>query len=871
MHPLWKVALPPILALPLLIGTQPPSDVHAFPKPIDALSIQMNPGDQVQVRGETDQGWTAWQTFTIEDDNDPLSHESNLVMFSAPVSAVEFDHTVAENALQPITVSHAPIKYDIASLTDPGTPHILTRAQWGADNSLLYTSQPSSSSSDNTDNQAEATDPLIQTSQRVADCLQAQNQYPQEFKTTGKTVTNDGNGNLRWPDQYSPSIKLLVVHHTAIANTGQTRSGVDEVRAIYQYQAIARGWGDIGYHYLIDQNGQIYEGKAGGLYVVGGHAYCNNIGTIGIVMLGNFDIEDPTQAQVHSLQWLLHDLAGVYHIDLSKQVEYHGVMRDPIVGHRDLLSTDCPGYFLYGALAQVKSNVRADNLLADVSFPAPPDQIASDKAYVDQTAARRAARIAEMKKEGLPLNTSAQSTTPAITTGVSALGSTMLAGRPGDQMIVSMRYKAPSSPPAKGSSIATVNMSDGSMQLWEDIGGTFEPVQDHLVLPTAVPANGTTQIRLKLQFPLNPGPQTMRIDQTDYSVVASGRRQLGPRGSETLPNDLILHAQQRAAQRRAQIAIGSQQSSSPATPILTAAAHSSQPAQMPASPSSSVSQIENLRSSVPNPNPPPNPIIRILLGYQGPTAMVMPPDGAAVTFSQNGSDCVGTQNGRVIGQGIVRVNGGNGLLNITSWSKTYHTYRGVIECRILNGQLSLINELPLESYMAGLGEEPDSQPYEKQRAFAVAARTYAAYYLSPDHRKIPGAPYDGTDSAAVFQRYEGAGFETSNPNWVKAVASTSEEVLTKDDQLIKPPYFSADGGQTKSPAQAGWNNFPFAEIFTSKPDPWCQGMTPNGHGVGMSGCGAAGQAKAGKTAEQILSYYYPTTTLTSLNQQLTMR
>ncbi len=119
----------------------------------------------------------------------------------------------------------------------------------------------------------------------------------------------------------------------------------------------------------------------------------------------------------------------------------------------------------------------------------------------------------------------------------------------------------------------------------------------------------------------------------------------------------------------------------------------------------------------------------------------------------------------------------------------------------------------------------------------------------------------------TFQKYSGATFTAKNPNWVKAVRSTAGEVLTKDGQVIKPPYFSSDDGRTRTPQEAGWGTtFPFAEIFTSKDDPWCAGMTLNGHGVGMSGCGAKGQALAGKMAEAILSYYYPMTVLQALSR-----
>ena len=180
---------------------------------------------------------------------------------------------------------------------------------------------------------------------------------------------------------------------------------------------------------------------------------------------------------------------------------------------------------------------------------------------------------------------------------------------------------------------------------------------------------------------------------------------------------------------------------------------------------------------------------------------------------------------------------------------------------MLNGKPALINTLSLEDYMKGLAEEPDTEPYEKQRAFAIAARTYAAYYLDPSHRKFPGMPYDGSDDPRVFQAYGGKDFEEKSPEWVRAIESTTDLLLMKDNQIIRAPYFSNDDGRTRTPEEAGWSNFPFAEIFSSKPDPWCRGLPLAGHGVGMSGCGARGQANEGKTAEEILRYYYPGTAL----------
>jgi peptidoglycan hydrolase-like amidase len=191
-------------------------------------------------------------------------------------------------------------------------------------------------------------------------------------------------------------------------------------------------------------------------------------------------------------------------------------------------------------------------------------------------------------------------------------------------------------------------------------------------------------------------------------------------------------------------------------------------------------------------------------------------------------------------------------------------YRGDVICTVLAGKAALINEVDLEEYLAGLSEEPDTEPYEKQRAFAVAARSYAAFYLDGRNRKFPGMPYDGDDSPARFQAYAGITAERANPRWASAVRATAGQVLTMNGQIVKAAYFSSDDGRTRTPAENGWKNFPFETVFASKADPWCKGMTMAGHGVGMSGCGAEGQANEGRTAEQILQYYYPGTQMEQL-------
>ena len=765
----FSILLPAIVFAGVRITLSSNETAHTFKTPIDALSVRLDNNQPVSVRAKIGETWTAWQHFTVENEQDPTLRESNLVLFPASVSEIQIDGKIADADMHPIRVSHALPSYQIASTTMTMTPHILTRADWGADTSFLYTMASASSSSNGTtsNSQDETSAPLQQTSQRIADCQQAQQNYPQEFKTVNHQTKDSAGNTYRWAHDYSPSVKLIVVHHTAIDNTGDNRPGIEKVRALYQYHANSRGWGDIGYHYVIDSDGQIYEGKSGGPYVVGGHAYCNNVGTIGIAMLGNFDDEDPTQAQVHSLQWLVSDLGTMYDIDLTKNTTEHGKTLPPVVGHRDLLSTDCPGYYLYGALAQVRQNVIASNLLADVTFPAPiNNMVASTKPFVDQSQNRRQQRVASLPPSVRK---------PLIQTGVTPMGSTDLSGRPSDSVLFTIRYIAGDSTEKARSAVADIASSDPSLTLWEELNGSFVTVRDQLLLPDTLPAHGSVQIRLKAELPFNAGTSTLTIGQTQFTVTAAGRRQLGARGKEVIPESVV----------RASLTQSLRNNRRPVSVRRAMSTSSESPSQ--GDPTTTTGSASSSDST--------SPTIRVLI----------------------------TSENRIV-------------------------------------------TLSLEDYMMGIGEEPDTEPYEKQRAFAIAARTYAAYYLSPDHRKFPGQDYDATDDPATFQKYSGPTYTQNNPNWVKAVQSTAGMVLTKNGQLIKPPYFSSDDGRTRSPSEANWGNFPFSEIFTSKPDPWCKGLPLNGHGVGMSGCGAKEQALSGKTAEDILLYYYPTTVLQALSQ-----
>ncbi len=576
----------------------------------------------------------------------------------------------------------------------------------------------------------------------------------------------------------------------------------------------------------------IYQGRAGGDFVVGGHAYCHNVGTVGIALMGNFQIENPTQKQIQSLQWLVATLVRRYDIPIDRELIFHGQIYPFVTGHRQLLKTECPGAQMFAVLDQVRAHVTAGDVGALADFPPlqPPSSSSS-----------------------LGNQSPASASSAPQPSGLEALGTTAIEARPGGELIIPVLFRAGSSTHIAGEKIAHVSRSPQLGILQEDATGKFVRARTDLTLPTRMDSGQSAIVRVKLEIPQQQGGYFLKIGPVNYAIQASGRRLRGrqltsdyqmtvlPTGSVTQPTpNLTLVTPHFSA---------SSVSSHSSVPLISSSSDSSVSSDSPDS-------SKRIRIRLYDPSPVPASSLSIHTS-QPFTLNGQATPSSEVKLGIDGSACTATVDGTVTKAAVIRMDPGFGISTVLGWDAGRNAFRGVLECRVLNGQIALINELELEDYMAGIGEEPDSEPYEKQRAFAIAARSYALYYMQQGNRKFPGLPYDGSASAAEFQLYVGEGNEATNPDWLKAVRSTAGEVLKVQGRVIKAPYFSSDDGRTRSPAEAGFADFPFAAVFASKPDPWCNGMTLRGHGVGMSGCGASGQAREGKNAEQILQYYYP--------------
>ena len=155
-------------------------------------------------------------------------------------------------------------------------------------------------------------------------------------------------------------VKHVIVHHAAGSNTNTNFT--DVVRNIYTFHTATNGWNDVGYNFLISQDGTIYEGRDGqnimdGDNVLGAHFCSQNSGTMGICLLGDYMTAQPSEKSLESLSKLM---AWKIKKETLQPLEsgIHGAsgkILNNISAHRDgSCSTDCPGDNLYAKLAQIR-------------------------------------------------------------------------------------------------------------------------------------------------------------------------------------------------------------------------------------------------------------------------------------------------------------------------------------------------------------------------------------------------------------------------------------------------------------------------------------------------------------------------------------
>ncbi len=288
---------------------------------------------EVAVRTRDPHGWTPWTAVDVDPDEGPAAGEDSSVrdgtapLYVGQADAVEvavYDAnghrpsgltvaaidpgTTAYDATAAGAASASSAKGGTTSTTDtakdqlPVRPRIVTRKQWGADESL---------------------------------------------------------GDTCWSPRFGNTFKAVFVHHTAGSNTYTRRESASVVRGIYAYHTQSRGWCDIGYNFLIDRYGTVYEGRAGGIRkpVRGAHAGDYNVNSTGISLMGEFTNTMPTKAMRAALVRLVAWRLGTAYRSGVGHAYINGKRFAQISGHRDAMATACPGEMVYDWLPTLRRKV----------------------------------------------------------------------------------------------------------------------------------------------------------------------------------------------------------------------------------------------------------------------------------------------------------------------------------------------------------------------------------------------------------------------------------------------------------------------------------------------------------------------------------
>lgn len=178
------------------------------------------------------------------------------------------------------------------------------------------------------------------------------------------------------PPEYG-SVMGGFVHHTAGANDYASAEVPTIIQGIYAYHVNGRGWRDIGYNFLVDRFGRIWEGRYGGIdrAVVGAQVSGYNSSSTGVSVLGDFTDIEPAEATTTAIEELLAWKFSIHDVDPEGTVSYPAQATLPkISGHRDAGATLCPGELLYAELDFIRDGVTS-------RMGTTVDRIAGDNRY----------------------------------------------------------------------------------------------------------------------------------------------------------------------------------------------------------------------------------------------------------------------------------------------------------------------------------------------------------------------------------------------------------------------------------------------------------------------------------------------------------
>jgi hypothetical protein len=380
----------------------------------DAAEKQLEGTAQVRTRSAETGKWTGWKdlefhtsppekpTAEMRGASEPLwvgpSDGVEVQVVREDGSTTAMPKGMQVNMIDPGVVTTAetkstdteiePVAFEAAS--DDSTPAV-PEATEPAPESTEPAPESTEPAPENTEPAPEATEPAGETSSPAAETSESASPSvtPSETAPTKpaalpSTVTQPpiisraqwgaDESKVEEPSGYIEKIQAVFIHHTVGSNSYSCAQSASLVRGVMAYHIDTEGWNDLGYNFLVDKCGQIFEGRSGGvdLPVMGAHTYGFNSYSTGIAFLGDFEGVDghtvgkPTRAALEAAARLAAWKLGQYGGNPTGKVTLEAggdtgvwdkgdqATLDVISGHRDAFATACPGATLYSKLDEIR-------------------------------------------------------------------------------------------------------------------------------------------------------------------------------------------------------------------------------------------------------------------------------------------------------------------------------------------------------------------------------------------------------------------------------------------------------------------------------------------------------------------------------------
>ncbi len=619
-----------------------------------------------------------------------------------------------------------------------------------------------------------------------------------------KTIKENNDRVLAWPQKYTNYVNSIVIHHTE----WKYEDSYDAIRKIYKFHTLSRQWWDIGYNYLIGMDGEIFEWRSGGDYVVWAHNKWNNRSTVWIALIWSYQSREPSDVQMEALNKLVLHLSKKYGIDMSQDdIPIHNTCKSsdcgktwslytnyfhPLTWHRDGWHTACPGEKLYERIDEIRQNVLEETKgLTPVKNPS--QQLAKIDIQAKIKQLNLATSIQQRIKRNNEYNAARKKFNKLPWDRVEKAVKKIKQPKLINLYIKVQILWSQDNEPYKDIVLTELESLIGNHLL--ELNQVVE--QDTLWEDEAVLAyDDLNTIKIKLSYP---------ADTTDISIssLEGYRWELA-----VLWNDLeipfIKNAQDSTSFEQLNFVYDGKRM------VVNDKANIS------------MRRWEKIRVSAPE------------QGYLTITSWDRKPTW----------DTTGTLND--------------------------NTFRWDIVLYIQDQKLIVVNELSFSDYLKWLGEISDSEQPEKIRTIITAARTYARWYTT-HARKFENSWYDWSDDPDVFQKYLGYGLEQRSPNINKIVDETKDVVITYKWDLIKPWYHSSSNGRTVSfkqfcPNCEDKNNYPF---LASVKDYSPEAIIRKWHWVWIPGTWVSDLVNRGWNYSMIIKYFLPWTDVEKIsNPQL---